>query len=121
LPAAARIRAIARQRSLVVMLTDVDDATSGSQLAGAVRLLQPKHLPFVVGLASAALATWSQRPARDWMDPWLNLAAQIADEQRGRAVQALASQGAPAVVTRPERLEREVFSRYERFRERRRF
>jgi uncharacterized protein (DUF58 family) len=120
LPAAARIRSLARRRSLVVLLTDIDDAASSSQLAGAVRLLQPKHLPFVVGLASAALAAWSQRPARDWLDPWLTLAAQIGDEQRGRAVQALASQGAPALVTRPDRLEREVFARYERFRERRR-
>jgi len=120
LPAAARIRSLARQRSLVVMLTDIDDAASSSQLVGAVRLLQPKHLPFVVGLSSAALATWSQRAAQDWLDPWLNLAAQIGDEQRGRAIQALASQGAPALVTRPERLEREVFASYERFRARRR-
>jgi hypothetical protein len=103
-----------------VLLTDIDDAASSSQLAGAVRLLQPTHLPFVVGLASAALAGWSQRPARDWLDPWLSLAAQIGDEQRTRAIRALGSQGAPALVTRPERLEREVFASYERFRERRR-
>ncbi len=101
LPAAARIRSLARQRSLVVLLTDIDDAASTSQLAGAVRLLQPKHLPFVVGLASAALGTWAQRPAREWLDPYLALAAQIGEEQRSRAIQALATQGAPALVTRP--------------------
>ncbi len=120
LPAAARIRSLARQRSLVVLLTDIDDATSSSQLAGAVRLLQPKHLPFVVGLASAALGSWSQRAASEWLDPYLALAAQIGEEQRTRAIQALATQGAPALVTRPERLEREVFASYERFRARRR-
>jgi len=120
LPAAARIRSLARQRSLVVLLTDIDDATSTSQLAGAVRLLQPKHLPFVVGLASAALAAWSQQRAREWLDPYLALAAQIGEEHRVRSIQALGMQGAPALVTRPERLEREVFGSYGKFRQRRR-
>jgi uncharacterized protein (DUF58 family) len=120
LPAAARIRSLARQRSLVILLTDIDDAASTSQLAGAVRLLQPKHLPFVVGLTSAQLAAWPQRRASEWLDPYLVLAAQIGAEQRSRSLQALGMQGAPALVTRPERLECEVFASYERFRARRR-
>jgi len=120
LPLAARIRTLARQRSLVVLLTDIDDAASGSQLAGAVRLLQPKHLPFVAGLTSAALARYEKLQARDWLDPYLALAARLGHEHRDRAIRALASVGAPALVARPERLEREVFARYAEFRSRRR-
>jgi uncharacterized protein (DUF58 family) len=120
LPVAARIRSLARRRSLVLLLTDIEDAASTGQLAGAVRLLQPTHLPFVVGIESAALGAWPARVARDWLDPYLSLAAQIGAEQRGRALRALGSLGATALVTRPERLEREVFARYGRFRARRR-
>jgi uncharacterized protein (DUF58 family) len=117
LPMAARVRALARQRSLVVLLTDIDDAASTSQLAGALRLLQPKHLPLVVGLASAELEGYSRRAAREWLDPWLALAAQIRAEQQERALRAL---GAPVILARPERLEREVFATYAGFRARRR-
>lgn len=120
LPLAAGIRTLARQRSLVVLLTDIDDAASSSQLAGAVRLLQPKHLPFVAGLTSAALAGYEKLPAREWLDPYLALAARLGHEHRDRAIRALASAGAPALVARPERLEREVFARYAQFRSRRR-
>ncbi len=42
LNAALRIRTLVRHRSLIVMLTDVDDATVAGQLASAARLLLPQ-------------------------------------------------------------------------------
>jgi uncharacterized protein (DUF58 family) len=118
--AATRVRSLVRHRSLVVMLTDVDDATVASQLAQAVRLLLPKHLPFVAGLSSAAAEAMSHAPARQWLDPYRTLAAQeycIGLERKVRALNAL---GAPALVARPEQLEHAVFAAYEEFRRRRR-
>ena len=50
LNAVLRIRQLVRHRSLVVMLTDLDDASVAGQLASAARLLLPKHLPLVAGL-----------------------------------------------------------------------
>jgi uncharacterized protein (DUF58 family) len=120
LPLAAGLRTLARQRSLVVLLTDIDDAASSGQLVGAVRLLQPKHLPLVAGLTSAALAGYEKLRAQDWLDPYLALAARLDRQHRDRAIRALASAGAPALVARPEHLEREVFARYAEFRSRRR-
>jgi uncharacterized protein (DUF58 family) len=118
--AAIRVRSLVRHRSLIVLLTDVDDATVASQLAQAVRLLLPKHLPFVAGLSSAAAEAMSHAPARQWLDPYRTLAAQeycIGLERKVRALNAL---GAPALVARPEQLEHAVFAAYENFRRQRR-
>jgi uncharacterized protein (DUF58 family) len=118
--AATRVRSLVRHRSLIVLLTDVDDATVASQLAQAVRLLLPKHLPFVAGLSSAAAEAMSHAPARQWLDPYRTLAAQeycIGLERKVRALNAL---GAPALVARPEQLEHAVFAAYENFRRQRR-
>jgi uncharacterized protein (DUF58 family) len=110
--AALRVRSLVRQRSLIVLLTDVDDATVASQLAQAVRLLLPKHLPFIAALASAAAESTAAGPAQAWLDPYRSLAAQqycIGLERKVRALNAL---GAPALVAKPEQLERAVFSAY---------
>jgi uncharacterized protein (DUF58 family) len=118
--AATRVRSLVRHRSLVVMLTDVDDATVASQLVRAVRLLLPKHLPFVAGLSSAAVEAMSLAPARHWLDPYRTLAAQEYRTGLERKVRALNALGAPALVARPEQLEHAVFAAYEDFRRRRR-
>jgi uncharacterized protein (DUF58 family) len=118
--AATRVRSLVRHRSLIVMLTDVDDATVASQLARAVRLLLPKHLPFVAGLSSAAAEAMARAPARQWLDPYRTLAAQEYCGGLERKVRALNALGAPALVARPEQLERAVFAAYENFRQRRR-
>jgi uncharacterized protein (DUF58 family) len=118
--AALRVRSLVRHRSLIVMLTDIDDASAESQLAHAVRLLLPKHLPFVAGLSSAEAESMAHAPARTWLDPYRALAAQeycIGLQRKTRALNAL---GAPALVARPERLEHAVFAAYANFRRRRR-
>lgn len=118
--AATRVRSLVRHRSLVVMLTDIDDASAQSQLAQAVRFLLPTHLPFIAGLSSAAAESMAQAPAHHWLDPYRSLAAQeycIGLERKVRALKAL---GAPALVAKPEQLEHAVFAAYADFRRRRR-
>jgi uncharacterized protein (DUF58 family) len=118
--AAMRVRSLVRHRSLIVMLTDVDDATAASQLVRAVRLLLPKHLPFIAGLSSAAVEAMSLAPARHWLDPYRALAAQEYRIGLERKVRALNALGAPALVARPEQLEHAVFAAYGDFRRQRR-
>lgn len=114
--AALRVRTLVRQRSLVVLLTDVDDTTVASQLAQAVRLLLPKHLPFVAGLSSGAAESMARSPASHWLDPYRSLAAQEYCAGLERKVRTLNALGAPALVAKPEQLERAVFKAYENFR-----
>lgn len=120
LNAALRIRSLVRQRSLVVMLTDLDDATVAGQLASAARLLLPKHLPLIAGLSSPQAEQLSHAPSRSWLDPYESLAAQEYCARLERNVRALRSLGAPAVLARPEQIERAVFDAYASFRQRRR-
>lgn len=114
--AAIRIRTLVRQRSLVILLTDIEDATSGSQLAAAVHLLQPKHLPFVAGLTSDAADNYAKLPAGTWLDPYRMLASSEIRLRRERSILALKAQGVPALVSRPKLLEQAIFSAYADFR-----
>jgi uncharacterized protein (DUF58 family) len=118
--AAMRVRSLVRHRSLVVFLTDVDDASAGSQLAQAARFLLPKHLPFVAGLSSEAVQGMALAPASEWLDPYRSLAAQEYCVGLERKVRALNALGAPALVARPQHLERAVFAAYTDFRRQRR-
>ena len=120
LNAALRIRTLVRHRSLIVMLTDVDDATVAGQLASAARLLLPKHLPLIAGVSSPEAEAMRVAPAHTWLDPYESLAAQEYCSRLERNVHALRALGAPALVTRPELLERAVFEAYAEFRKRRR-
>lgn len=119
LHAVTRVRALVQHRSLVVLLTDFDDATVESQLAQAVRFLLPKHLPFLAGLSSAAAEHMAQAPAEHWLDPYRSLAAQEYCVGLQRKVRALNALGAPALIARPEQLQAAVFAAYEGFRRRR--
>jgi uncharacterized protein (DUF58 family) len=118
--AAARIRATLKHRTLVVLLTDLDDAAVAAQLARAVRLLSPPHLVVVAGAQSVEIDELARRTARSWRDPWIALAAQ-EHELRAAAQRALLRRlGAPVIATREELLEQSVFDEYEALRRSRR-
>jgi uncharacterized protein (DUF58 family) len=120
LAAAVRIRGMLKHRSLVVLLTDLDDASLADQLVRAVRLLSPPHLVVAAGVHSRDIADLAQVEARDWRDPWVALAAQEhavrAESQRA----LLRRLGAPVVAASEELLEQRVLGEYEWLRRARR-
>ena len=118
--AATRIRSLVRRRCLVILLTEIDDAATGSQLLAAVRLLCPMHLPLIVGLKSAAVESFALAPTRDWLGPYRSLAAEESRQRQARSIGALATFGVASLVARPEELEAKVFEAYARFRRERR-
>jgi uncharacterized protein (DUF58 family) len=118
--AAVSMRGLLRHRGLIVMLTDLDDASVADQLARAVRLLSPPHLVVVAGVQSDEVAGLARREARGWMDPWIALAA-TEHEVRAAAQRSLLRRlGAPVVAASVERLEQAVFAQYETLRRSRR-
>lgn len=118
--AAVSMRGLLRHRGLIVMLTDLDDASVADQLARAVRLLSPPHLVVVAGVQSDEVAGLARREARGWMDPWIALAA-TEHEARAAAQRSLLRRlGAPVVAASVERLEQAVFAQYETLRRSRR-
>jgi uncharacterized protein (DUF58 family) len=118
--AASQVLKRVHHRSLVVLLTDIDDASSEGQLASALRLLQPRHLPFVVALSELDPGAIADRAPQDWLDPWLSLAAAHTLSQRERGIRALRATGAQVVLTAPADFERTLFDQYAQFRRRRR-
>jgi uncharacterized protein (DUF58 family) len=118
--AAMRIRALARQRALVVMLTDLDDAGMASALIGAARLLRPKHLPFFASVASEEAQALSQRHAADELDVFQAIAAQRYCAGLSRNVDALRALGAACVLAPANALDAAVLDAYLEFRRRRR-
>jgi uncharacterized protein (DUF58 family) len=120
LAAAVRIRSMLQHRGLVVLLTDLDDASVADQLTRAVKLLSPPHLVVVAGIRSAEIAALAQREARDWLDPWVSLAAQ-EHEARAQSQRALLRRlGAPVIAANADLLEQNVLAEYEFLRRSRR-
>lgn len=120
LHAASQVLRRVHQRSLVVLMTDIEDATSEGALVAALRLLQPRHLPFVIGLTALNPTLLADQAPRDWLDPWLSLAAGHVLSQRERTIRALAATGAQVVLSTPAEFERTLFQRYTQFRQQRR-
>lgn len=118
--AALTIRALLKHRSLIILLTDLDDAAAGEPLARAVRLLVPPHLVVVAGVADTEIHELTRRPARGWRDPWVALAA-LEQEKRSEARRLqLRRLGAPVIAATEDALQEAVFAEYERLRRTRR-
>ena len=120
LAAATQIRATLKHRSLVVLLSDLEDASLGTQLARAVRLLAPPHLALVAGVRSAELAELAMRPAVGWRDAWGSLAALEQESRTDAQIRVLRQGGTPVVATREAQLEEAVLQQYVALRRRRR-
>lgn len=118
--AAVRIRGLLKHRTLIVLLTDLDDATVSEQLARAVRLLCPPHLVVVAGVRSLEIAHLARRKARNWRDPWIALAAEQYESRAAAQRARLRKLGTPVIATREELLEQAVFAEYEFLRRARR-
>ncbi len=118
--AAVAIRRLLKHRSLVILLTDLDDASIATQLARAVRLLAPPHLVMVAGVLSGEIAALAQSEAQAWEDPWIALAAQEHQKRALSQRAVLERLGVPVVAAAAERLEPALFSRYEQLRRSRR-
>lgn len=118
--AAVTIRGLLRHRALVILLTDLDDASVAHQLARAVRLLAPPHLVLVAGVQSGEVAQLAQQYAHEWQDPYVAIAAAEHEARTAGQRALLARLGAPVVAAPAARLEQEVFARYEALRRARR-
>jgi uncharacterized protein (DUF58 family) len=118
--AAVRIRSMLKHRTLVIILTDLDDAAVAEQLARAVRLLAPPHLVVVAGVHNTQIAELAHRKAVSWRDPWIALAAQEHEARAAAQRLLLRRLGAPVIAAREDLLEQAVFAEYELLRRSRR-
>jgi uncharacterized protein (DUF58 family) len=120
LNAALHARRLVRHRCLTVILTDLYERSSTSQLAQTARFLAPKHLPMIVGLQSVEIVALAAAGAADWLDPYRSLAAREYLRDVDANVARLARLGSHALVARPAELDAKVLGEYARLRAQRR-
>jgi uncharacterized protein (DUF58 family) len=118
--AAVSMRRLLKHRGLIVLLTDLDDASVATELARAVRLLAPPHLVMIAGVQSSEITTLAQQPAQDWQDPWVALAAAEHAARSDAQQRLLRRLGAPVVCAPAAQLEQAVFAQYQALRRLRR-
>lgn len=118
--AAVRIRRLLKHRSLVVLLTDLDDPAVAEQLVRGVRLLSPPHLVVVAGVQNTQIHDLATSEARAWSDPWISLAAREQQARSNSQRVLLRRLGVPVIAAREELLERAVLAQYEALRTARR-
>ncbi len=119
LPALMRIRSLARQRSLVVLLTEIEEGEAAEQLVKGTRLLRPKHFPLIAGLLDDEVLALEDRPADNWLAPYETLAALETGQAKRRSALKLQRLGAQVILARPPDLDRAVLKHYETLRARR--
>ena len=120
LAAALQVRRLARQRSLVVMFTDLDEGEIAGQLRRATSFLSPKHLPVVASLMDEDVLDMRWRRVERWSDPYAMLAALEITKGARRTALHLKRSGAHVVLARPAELDKRVLAAYENLRSRRR-
>jgi uncharacterized protein (DUF58 family) len=118
--AAARIRTMTRRRSLIVFLTDLEDASATEPLVQAMRLLSPKHFALIAGLESARIAALPAARAGEPLGAYRALAAVDYCNTLAANLRALRALGAAAITARPEHLDQAVLDAYREHRSRRR-
>ncbi|MFZ1869067.1 MAG: DUF58 domain-containing protein [Steroidobacteraceae bacterium] len=118
--AAARIRTLTHRRSLIVLLTDLEDASATEQLVQAAKLLSPKHFALIAGLESARIAALAEASVQEPLGAYRALAATEYCSTLAANVRALRTLGAAAITARSEHLDRAVFEAYREHRRHRR-
>ena len=118
--AAVRIRRLLKQRSLILLLTDLDDTSMAEPLARAVRLLSPPHLLVAAGVLEPEIASLARCEAHDESGPWIALAAHEHESRAAAQRRRLRRLGVAVIAAPPEQLEQAVLARYEALRRARR-
>jgi uncharacterized protein (DUF58 family) len=118
--AALTARKLLRNRGLVVWLTDLAEPGRNEQLLLALQALMPRHQPIVAAPHAVEIDRLASRPARDWRDPAVALAAR-EHLQRARAQIAGMNRRGVIVLDEPDdQLDHAVLDAYLQIRRRRR-
>ena len=113
LPAIMQVRNLVQQRSLVVMLTDLDDGDAATQLVQSVSLLRPKHLPLIASPIDSEVTEIQHRYPAQWLDPYQSLAANETALNWHRTRLRLERLGVPVVLSPVQHLDSRVLASYD--------
>lgn len=108
-----QIRNLASHRSLVVLLTDLDDGDAADQLVKAMSLLRPKHQPVLAAICDRDTLELQQQPAKEWAAPYHSLAASEMIQNWEHTRYKLQRLGVPVVFATVDHLDHQVLASYD--------
>ena len=119
LTVALELKRYLKRRSLVIFLTEIEQAEAATQLLKAVQLLHSKHHILIASINDTEIVDLTQQSAQHWLAPYENFAAQ--EYLRGRELtrNKLRQSGIAVITAAAEKLDGEVLSYYKRLRDRR--
>ena len=109
-----------RQRSLVVIFSDLDDPGARAQLRQGATLLLPRHLPLITAIRDPDQSRLSKAPAANWLDACTSLAASDAERREHAVARHLTSAGCRIVREFPQSIDHALLDMYRRLRLQRR-
>ncbi len=114
---ALELKYFLKHRSLVVYLTEMEQAEAATQLMQAVQLLRGKHHIVVASIDDPDINNLTQQIDQTWLSPYQNFAA--LEYYRGRALtrNKLRQSGVDVLTACPENLDAEVLNFYQKIRE----
>jgi uncharacterized protein (DUF58 family) len=118
--AALNVRRLLRHRGLVVWLTDLAEPARNEELLQALRVITPRHQPIVAAPHAAEISGLAARPARDWRDPSIAVAAREHLRRSREQIAALGRGGVVVLDEADDRLDAAVLEAYLDLRRRRR-
>jgi len=119
LTVALELKRYLKRRSLVIFLTEIEQAEVATQLLKAVQLLHSKHHILIASINDTEIADLTQQSAQHWLAPYENFAA--LEYLRGRELtrNKLRQSGIAVITAAAEKLDGEVLSYYKQLRDRR--
>ena len=100
------------RRALVVVITDIIDATASTELLGAMMKLTPRYLPFCVTLRDPKVDTIAHTPTNDIKDTYSRAVALDLLSQRRSAFASLKHKGVLVLDAPCDKISDQLVDRY---------
>ena len=119
LTVALELKRYLKRRSLVIFLTEIEQAEAATQLIQAVQILHNKHHILIASIDDPAISNLIKQSTNDWLAPYQNFAA--LEYIRGRELtrNKLKQSGISVITSPAEKLDTELLGYYQQIRERR--
>jgi uncharacterized protein (DUF58 family) len=108
----ATLRRTFKKRSLVVLFSDVIDASASRALVRAVERAAARHLPLVVALRNPEVEAVAGSPGEGASAPYRRAAAEELLDVRERALQSMRRSGVQVVDAAPGTVSAELLAKY---------
>jgi uncharacterized protein (DUF58 family) len=118
--AALMVRKLLRHRGLVVWLTDLAEPARNEQLLQALQALMPRHQPVVAAPRATEIARLAAKPASDWRDPSIAVAAREHAQRARVQIAGMNRRGVVVLDETDDKLDKAVLDAYLALRRRRR-